>query len=32
MIGFAPLTKRGSQQYIDLTLPELTQKMLMQIT
>merc|ERR1712118_453355 len=28
MIGFAPLTSRGSQQYRALTVPELTQQML----
>merc|ERR1719305_2142924 len=27
MIGFAPLTSRGSQQYRSLTVPELTQQM-----
>ncbi|KAI6688357.1 hypothetical protein NL676_025185 [Syzygium grande] len=27
MVGFAPLTSRGSQQYISLTVPELTQQM-----
>ena len=27
MIGFAPLTSRGSQQYRALTVPELTQQM-----
>ncbi|KAE8712622.1 dehydrogenase/reductase SDR family protein 7-like [Hibiscus syriacus] len=27
MVGFAPLTSRGSQNYISLTIPELTQKM-----
>ncbi|KAE8732309.1 Tubulin beta-2 chain [Hibiscus syriacus] len=27
MVGFAPLTSRGSQQYRDLTVPELTQQM-----
>merc|ERR1719442_257378 len=27
MVGFAPLTSRGSQQYRSLTLPELTQQM-----
>ena len=27
MIGFAPLTLRGSQQYRDLSVPELTQQM-----
>ena len=30
MIGFAPLTSRGSQQYRALTVPELTQQCLMQ--
>ena len=29
MIGFAPLTSRGSQQYRALTVPELTQQMSM---
>merc|ERR1712232_653052 len=28
MVGFAPLTSRGSQQYRSLTVPELTQQML----
>ncbi|KAE8704207.1 Tubulin beta-1 chain [Hibiscus syriacus] len=27
MVGFAPLTSRGSQHYISLTVPELTQQM-----
>ncbi|GJR09795.1 tubulin beta chain-like protein [Tanacetum coccineum] len=27
MVGFAPLTSRGSQQYISLSVPELTQQM-----
>lgn len=27
MVGFAPLTSRGSQQYRSLTVPELTQQM-----
>lgn len=27
MVGFAPLTSRGSQQYVSLTVPELTQQM-----
>ncbi|KAF8379498.1 hypothetical protein HHK36_028934 [Tetracentron sinense] len=27
MVGFAPLTSRGSQQYRNLTIPELTQQM-----
>jgi len=27
MVGFAPLTSRGSQQYRALTVPELTQQM-----
>ncbi|KAE8729269.1 Tubulin beta-2 chain [Hibiscus syriacus] len=27
MVGFAPLTSRGSQNYISLTVPELTQQM-----
>ncbi|VFQ69428.1 unnamed protein product [Cuscuta campestris] len=27
MVGFAPLTSRGSQQYTSLTVPELTQQM-----
>ena len=29
MTGFAPLTSRGSQQYRALTVPELTQQMLL---
>ncbi|KAJ0868834.1 putative purine-nucleoside phosphorylase [Helianthus annuus] len=27
MVGFAPLTSRGSQQYVSLSVPELTQQM-----